>query len=206
MEKRKSINELSPTEFEEWCMKVLTAYAEEEGLKELTISHDRKIRGYDGKYQIDILAEFIALGTSIKILCECKRYKNTVKREKVAILKEKLESIGAQKGILISTSGFQRGAIEYARTHGIALIKVEDYRFEYLSHASGQKAPDDDPFLYAERHMPPFVAYDYSSGSNDPRKIYPTREMISNLLIEMNRKIKETMGIEIELNTDRYFL
>lgn len=87
-------------------MKVLTAYAEEEWLKELTISHDRKIRGYDGKYQIDILAEFIALGTSIKILCECKRYKNTVKREKVTILKEKLESIGAQKGILISTGVF----------------------------------------------------------------------------------------------------
>ena len=72
----------------------------------------------------------------------------------VAILHRKLESIGAQKGILISTSNFQSGAVEYGKAHGITLIKAEDYHFEYLSHSSGQHQNDDnDPFLYAEQRL-----------------------------------------------------
>ena len=34
--------------------------------------------------------------------------------------------------------------IEYAKAHGIALIKAEDYHFEFLSHSSGQKEDDND--------------------------------------------------------------
>lgn len=37
-----------------------------------------------------------------------------------------VQSLGAQKGILISTSNFQSGAIEYAKTHGIALIQMTE--------------------------------------------------------------------------------
>lgn len=55
------------------------------------------------------------------------------------------------------------------------------------------------------------IIFDGVSGKHDYyfrfySEVTQTREMISNLLIEMNRKIKETMGIEIELNTDHYFL
>lgn len=142
-----SIHDMTPTDFEKWCRNFLTGYAESENLKDFTIQHDKKFKVSDGKYQIDIFAEFTAMGSQFKVLCECKRYKNRVNREKVAVLHRKLESIGAQKGILISTSDFQSGAIEYAKVHGIALIKVEDYHFEYLCHSSGQPNIDeDDPF------------------------------------------------------------
>jgi len=40
------------------------------------------------------------------------------------ILADKVKSLGAHKGILISTSGFQRGAYEYAVKHGIALLQI----------------------------------------------------------------------------------
>ena len=120
-------------------------------------------------------------------------------REKVVILNDKLKSLGAQKGILLSTSGFQSGAIQYAKVHGIALIRVEDYHFEYLSHSNGQlENDDDDPFLYAEKNMPPYVAFECTD--DEPRKIYPTRAMIKELLLEMNRKVKEIMGIDIDLS------
>lgn len=198
---RKRICDLSPTEFEEYCCGFLAAYAEKEKLQDFKITHNKIIKASDGKYQIDVYAEFTAMGAQFKVLCECKKYKNRVNRDKVSLLHRKLESIGAQKGILISTSDFQSGAIAYAKAHGIALIKATDYQFEHLSHSSGQPQNDDnDPFLYAERLMPPYVAFDCTANTDEPIKIYPTREMIKVLLIEQNQKIKEVLGIDVPLD------
>lgn len=194
----KRICDLTPTEFEKYCLEFLAGYAEEEKLKDFKITHNTKLKASDGKYQIDVYAEFTAMGAQIKVLCECKRYKYRVNRDKVAILHRKLESIGAHKGILISTSDFQSGAIEYGKAHGIALIKAENYHFEYISHSSGRPEDDDnDPFLYAEKHMPPYVAFDCTSDADEPKKIYPTRETIKALFIEQRKKIKEVLGIEV---------
>lgn len=197
----KLICNLMPTEFEKYCYDFLNGYAQNEGLQDFKITHNKIINASDGKYQIDVYAEFTAMGSRFKVLCECKKYKNRVNRDKVAILHQKLASIGAQKGILISTSDFQSGAIEYGKAHGITLIKAEDYHFEYLSHSSGQpKNDDNDPFLYAEKHMPPYVAFDCTADTDEPLKIYPTREMIKELLIEQNHKIKEVLGIDVPLD------
>lgn len=108
----KHICDLTPIEFEKYCYDFLNGYAQNEGLQNFKITHNKKIKASDGKYQIDVYAEFTAMGSRFKVLCECKKYKNRVNRDKVAILHRKLESIGAQKGILISTSDFQSGAVE----------------------------------------------------------------------------------------------
>lgn len=197
----KHICDLAPIEFEKYCYDFLNGYAQNEGLQDFKITHNKRIKASDGRYQIDVYAEFTAMGSRFKVLCECKKYKNRVNRDKVAILHRKLESIGAQKGILISTSDFQSGAVEYGKAHGISLIKAEDYHFEYLSNSSGQQQNDDnDPFLYAETHMPPYVALDCTADTEEPLKIYPTREMIKELLIEQNLKIKEILGIDVPLD------
>lgn len=201
----KSIYDLTPTEFEKYCCDILAGYAKKEKLQDFTIIHDTKIKASDGKYQIDVYAEFTAMGVHFKVLCECKKYKNKVNRDKVAVLHRKLESIGAHKGILISTSDFQSGAIEYGKMHGIALIKVENYNFKEVSYSNGQnKYDDNDPFLYAEKQMPPYVAFDCTSDTNEPVKIYPTREMIKEILIEQNRKIKEILGIDVPLDFSKF--
>jgi restriction system protein len=41
------------------------------------------------------------------------------------VLNQKLESTGSHKGMIFSTSHFQKGAIGFAKAHGIALIHVE---------------------------------------------------------------------------------
>lgn len=198
---RKSIYELTPIEFEKYCLEILKGYAEEEKLKDFSITHDRIVSVTDGDYQIDIYAEFTAMKSNFKVLCECKQYKGAVSREKVTTLHQKLQSIGAQKGILLSTGKFQSGAIKFAKEHGVALIHVEDYHFEYLSHSGDQQQSDDnDPFLYAEKHMPPYVAFDCTVDADQPLKIYPTREMIKELLIKQNKRIKDVMGIDIPLD------
>lgn len=48
------VADLSPIEFEKYCMNILKSYADKEDLKEFSIVHDKKISTSDGDYQIDI--------------------------------------------------------------------------------------------------------------------------------------------------------
>lgn len=193
--------DLSPTGFEEHCYEVLRGYAEEEGLKEFTITHNVKIETYDGTYQIDVYAEFTALNSKFKVLCECKQYTSSVSREKVAVLHDKIESIGAHKGILLTTSDFQSGAIKYAKAHGIALIKVEDHTLEHYSFDNENGVLDEnDPCTYGIRHMPPIIASIVSAETGTPKRIYPTKTMLKNLLIEQTKRVNEAYGLNIQID------
>jgi hypothetical protein len=47
----------------------------------------------------------------------------------------KIQSVGAHKGIVFATKGFQSGAIQFAKSHGIALVTVADGRSCYSVRA-----------------------------------------------------------------------
>ncbi len=80
----------------------------------------------------------------------------------------------------------------FAKEHGIALIKVYDYRYDFLSHSSDSKAEDpNDPFLVSERMMPPVRAGYYTSDYEEPLLIYPTHKMIERILDAQKRLLKE---------------
>lgn len=114
--------EITPQEFEIEVAKYLRVNAVT--IKDTIVKHNVKLPGSDGVYQIDVTAEFEALGAKYLTLVECKYQKNPVKREVIQALNDKIRSTGAQKGILFATSGFQSGALEYAKAHGIALVRV----------------------------------------------------------------------------------
>ncbi|MCK5136640.1 MAG: restriction endonuclease [Bacteroidales bacterium] len=126
---RFGVSEPTPTEFEKAVMKLFMSLPDE--LVSKSIEHNVKIPGIDGIYQIDIKLTFEVFGANFLVLIECKRYSSPVKREAVQILHSKLSSLGAQKGVLVSTSGFQRGAIQYAKEHGIALLRIAAGRMTY---------------------------------------------------------------------------
>ena len=129
-----TLKKLTPTEYEKEVLKILNA--SEHQLIEFNVQHDTKLAGSDGKYQIDIVATFRAFRVDYKTLVECKYYSSPVKREAVQVLKDKLHSTGAHKGILFSSSGFQKGAIEYASQNGIALIHFKDGSSSYVIRRS----------------------------------------------------------------------
>lgn len=126
---REAYLELTPEEFEKYSLELLSEQTK--GLENLKIEHNRIIEAFDGSYQIDGYIEFTVMGIKYKTLVECKHYKSSITREKVQILHEKVQSIGAHKGILISTSNFQSGAIQYASIHGIALIQLTEADINY---------------------------------------------------------------------------
>jgi len=58
-----------------------------------------------------------------RLLCvvECKCYSNSVSANEVEEFHSKLDDIGAHKGIMVTTVGFQDGAVKVAKGRGIAL-------------------------------------------------------------------------------------
>lgn len=177
---RDVVSKISPTEFEKYCLEILKAYAESEALTDFNIAHDEKIKTTDGEYQIDIYAEFTALSVKFKVLVECKRYSRPIEREKIIILADKIQSLGANKGVLISTSGFQSGAVEYAKTHGIALIQIFD---KHIMHIQASASPRNNYQLEFIKQSPLYYAYQWGVSTSDfpDKKLYPTAIMDKEL-------------------------
>lgn len=191
---REFVASISATDFEKYCLEVLKAYAEAEELKNFSILHNQKVQTSDGEYQIDIMAEFMALSVSFKVIIECKRYTRPVEREKIVVLADKIRSLGAHKGILISTSGFQSGAAEYAKQHGIALIQIFD-KFVMHIQAQASSNPQVDSIIkeIIER-SPEFYAYQWNTYLTDfpDKKIYPSESMLSKIRKEIMKILSKS--------------
>lgn len=184
---------ITPTEFEKFCLEVLNSFAQEEELIDFKIEHNVKMPAADSTYQIDVLASFSALGVTFKVLCECKQLSSAVERSQVEILNSRVTSLGYHKGILLATSGFQKDAIKFAKTHGIALIQVYDHSCRPVSHSPRPNAQvdRDDPFVFMEEKWPPYRAICFTAEHELPILLYPTDEIVESLYGEFDRLMKE---------------
>ena len=185
---------ISPTEFEIFCLNTLKAYAENEGLKDFSIKHNQKIEANDGTYQIDVLAEYTALGARHKVIIECKKKTESIKREIVAELYAKIQSLGAHKGILISTSGFQSGATLYAKKHGIALWQICDRHIKHVYNCLTPTTNFSDKILFdmlMDKLLPKHFMVEWDCDYDYPDKeIYPTVEMQKKAAEQAKRVLK----------------
>ena len=116
--------DITPQDFERESLRFLQNQADQ--FEESSFEHNVIMPAHDGSYQIDGVIKFTYLGVHFVCLVECKKYKGPIEREKVAELYAKMQSIGAQKGIFVTTSYYQSGALLYAKEHGIALITLTD--------------------------------------------------------------------------------
>ena len=117
-----TVLEMTPIDFEKYALQILESKTK--GLDNVKFEHNKVVEAYDGNYQLDGYIEFEVMGVLYKTIVECKHYKYPISREIVQKVYDNLRAIGAQKGIVVSTSNFQSGAIAYAKTHGIALIQM----------------------------------------------------------------------------------
>lgn len=151
--------EITPKEFEILVKEYLTNLGKE--LKSCKIVHDTKFETNDGTYQIDVYAEFRYLEVEFKVLIECKRHKNPIKREVVQILNDKIRTTGTHKGMIFSTTKFQEGAIKFAKIHGIALIRVIEGKYTYFTRS--MDSPNFEPPEWA--NIPKYVG-EYKIGNS----------------------------------------
>lgn len=111
----------------QWIYQQLLDY-QNSGYRKIEVQHDVQLLGKTGvEHQVDIYWEFELAGVLYKTIIEVKDWRTKVKKEHIMGFKEKLNDIAAFPcGVFVSKSGFQSGAIEYARAHGIKLVTIDE--------------------------------------------------------------------------------
>ena len=133
---------VTSSEYEKFIYCVCRALGEPDEI----IVHRNKV--YTGrlsgrKIRVDVSFEGQLLGAHILGLVECKCYKSRVEVSDVEGFHSKLDDIGAHKGIMFTTVGYEAGAKQVAKGRGIALFilregqKPGELRFE--TRAAGPK-------------------------------------------------------------------
>lgn len=150
---------ITPAEFETFVAELLGSVATE--VEDLDVRVLDTIEGVDGSYVFDATVRFTFAGLQMLVVVEAKRHGRSVERSYVQILHDKLRSVGAHKAVLVSTASFQRGALEYAGVHGVALVTVTEGRFLFHTRSRDtEQAPTREQAaeLFG---VPTFVAHAY---------------------------------------------
>lgn len=85
-----------------------------------------KVEGARGVHVIDVYASGSYGGIAFNWVVECKAWKTNIPKEKVMALSGIVQDIGADRGFLLSETGFQSGALLAARSSNITLSSLED--------------------------------------------------------------------------------
>src|SRR4030095_8843737 len=101
------------------------------------------------KIAMEVSFEAQLLGAQILGLVECKCYKSRVEVSDVEEFHSKVDDIGAHKGIMFTTVGYESGAIKVAQGRGIVLFKLQDGQelLELRIETKGADMPDRPGFL-----------------------------------------------------------
>ncbi|MGZ0656378.1 restriction endonuclease [Coraliomargarita sp. W4R72] len=126
---------------------------------------DAVVQGVRTKHDIDVLVKAKYLGFEVIWIVECKRWSRRVSKLHVLALREIVSDIGADRGILLSESGFQSGAPEAANLTNVQLSSLAQ-----LSISS-----EDDVFTMRLRDL-----YERVESCNDRYWKIPKRERIEH--------------------------
>jgi hypothetical protein len=95
------------------------------GVRDLEVLHNTKIVGLSGcNHQVDVLYRFKIWETEILVLVECKQYDRKIGKAALLEFRSRIEDIKAHKGIFVTSSGFQKGAVKFAEANRIALLII----------------------------------------------------------------------------------
>jgi hypothetical protein len=108
----------APEEYERFVSQVVSSLVGVDVLERRT--YVGRISGRNIKVDVSFVLH-VAGGADLLVLVECKHYKHKVPVDDVEEFHSKIDDIGAQKGILITTVGFQSGALKAANGRHIAL-------------------------------------------------------------------------------------
>jgi restriction system protein len=174
---------ITPDEYEKEVAALLQALARD--LPGFQVQHLETVSTPDGSYKIDVTARFSQLGVDFLILVECKDHARPVERKDVQVLADKLRAASAQKGMLFSTNGFQKGAIEYAKARRIALVRLIEGELTYQTRAvrlAGAPRPKPPPWADIPKYLCVMIRLGHDGGWTqsvvEPRRTEPLRDFV----------------------------
>lgn len=93
--------------------------------------HDVTLSGRSGPNQIDVLWEFVSpSGTPQRIVFECRKYRNPLKRKDVFAWRGVVEDIDTPElptmGVMVTSTDYQSGARQVAETYGVVILQLRE--------------------------------------------------------------------------------
>jgi restriction endonuclease len=86
-----------------------------------------------GAVDVDVLAEETTQGITHRIICECKNWRTNVPREVVHAFRTVMQETGANRGYIVSRTGFQQGAIAAAHATNVELVTFAQFQKLYFT-------------------------------------------------------------------------
>jgi restriction system protein len=90
----------------------------------LSAETDVRLEGVRTSHDVDVVVKSVHVGFEVTWLVECKHWKTPVTKLHVLGLRQIVLDLGADRGILVSESGFQAGAIEAAALTNVQLTSL----------------------------------------------------------------------------------
>jgi len=98
----------------------------------LSVEVGDAIKSIRSKIEIDVYAEELIDNRKYSIICECKYWESNIPQLYVHALRTVVLDIGVNKAYIISTSDFQKGAIDSIENTNIELITWEEFQKMYF--------------------------------------------------------------------------
>ena len=116
-------------QFEDFVAYVYQSFLDLNDCQSIVCKH-AEVKGVDGlEGELDVYYEFKHLNLTYKVAIECKDWNNPVTAKEVRDFYAKVECLSNVAAVMISTSGYQSGAIEWAKGRGIILMNKSDLPF-----------------------------------------------------------------------------
>jgi len=84
------------------------------------IEGEQRIKGKSGEWHMEVVA--YDAGNGKPVLVECKHWSRKIPRDILAGLAYKIKDVGGERGIIVSTLGLQKGALDIAKHENIEVI------------------------------------------------------------------------------------
>lgn len=140
---------------------------------DVEVQHDVTLTGkYNDKRQVDVLVTQKTKLHTYKTIIECKFLsKEKVNRPIIDVLAAAIEDLDANKGVIITTVGFEAGAIEYAKGKNIDIFLIRNVLEEEWGN-TGRKIKLWLQFFSAqmENFSSSSIRYFSPSGSPPPKE------------------------------------
>ena len=92
----------------------------------VVVQHDVQKQGRATSHQIDVYWELCLGGVTHKVAVQAKRWKNPIRKGDVLTFKGVLEDLPGTLGIMVTSSRYQKGAVEVAKAAGIMICDLQE--------------------------------------------------------------------------------
>ena len=114
-------------DYESLVESVFTQLLEQDSVKNIAIEKNKILQGKSTTHEIDVCWEFVAGGVKYSTIIQAKDWKQKVPQGEILKLKAIIEDLpGQPRGIFITRTGYQQGALDVAKANGIITYELRE--------------------------------------------------------------------------------